>query len=395
MPKINVDIDNIKTLKNEAKLFCEIAHALFDSRDLFNITTDKILNGVSKKLGYSSYGGMVACNRKSRSYVPLYLSDITHFRYVASSIAQETGLSEYYLVLVASLLQLGVETIDQIKFLKAPDNCEPEPWNSLVIADMNFENSLFLDASSPSALLAARVATTLKNMQVWLPELVDFLKRELDANDKCLIVNPKNKLWSVTSALDPQFKIIGYLEIVVFDTSVNKSKRFFLAIYSDYINAEDIYELAKEDLWDLDKIIDVDIDEAIFPNEKMDPEAWLVSFQNNLISSGLDIKFYFRLDPHLTNGSLYSSSVEIKEPENIVMKFLQRNQLITIPGLQGSVFEMRQVANKPYLEAWIVPEFSHDLIELHTRIHEEKKIIIDSLSELDLIPFHYWIRNGN
>lgn len=395
MPKINVDIDNIKTLKHEAKLFCEIAHALFGGKSLSSLTTDKVLTGVSKKLGYSSYGGIVACNQKSHSYVPLSLSDITHFRYVASSIAQETGASEYVLLVVASFLQLGVQTIKQIAFFKAPES--GKAWTSLVIADRNRYNPLMLVLSSPKSLLVARVATTLKNMQVWLPELVDFLKQELDANDECVILTPMNKLWNVTSALDVQLRPIGYVEIVTFDGSANKSRRFYDAIFSDDtdINAVDIYKLAKEICEYLADIIDIDIDEAIFPDKRMDPEAWLVSFQNNLTSSGLGIRFCIRLDPHLTNCSLFTSSVEIKESENVVMQFLHRNQLITSPGLLESVFEMRQVANRPYLEAWIVPEVSHNLIELHTRIHEEKMAMLDGLGELDNITVEYWLKNGN
>jgi len=87
MPKIPVDIGNVNILKKEAKLFCEIAHHLFDGPGLSGLNSSKVLNGVSKKLGYSSFGGMVACNKQAHSYLPISLSDITHVRHLAPSIA--------------------------------------------------------------------------------------------------------------------------------------------------------------------------------------------------------------------------------------------------------------------------------------------------------------------
>ncbi len=103
MPKIPVDIDNLATLKHEATRFCDLAKKLFGGESIDNLTTGKLLTAVSKRLGYSSYGGMVACNKQTHSYLPISLSDITHFRHLATSIAEETGISETELLVIASV----------------------------------------------------------------------------------------------------------------------------------------------------------------------------------------------------------------------------------------------------------------------------------------------------
>lgn len=393
MPKIPVDIDNVQSLKNEATLLCNLARVLLKSRSLSLLTVDKVLIGVSKKLGYSSYGALVACNQQSRCYVPFSLRDITHFRYVASSIAQETGIDEYTLTIIAALLQLGAQSKDDIKFCAPHD--EDGPSISLVVAEPNVADSFDMLLSSPKALLAARVATTLKNMRDWLPELVNYIQQASGASDNCVIVTPTNTLSEIGTNLDRYSHIAGYVEIVMFDARTKRYRHVYAALYSGntVLSIAEVYELAKkccESIFDT-----IGIDTMLFPNAVTEPSVWFFFLQNNLMSSDLDITLCIKLIPRFLSPLLSSLSNKIEEAEPTVIQFLRHGQChMTNAGCQA-VTEMRLVANKPYIEAWIVPEVAETLVTVNRRIDEEQKTIFKELSPFEERMRHSWFINGN
>lgn len=393
MPKIHVDIDNVKTLKKEAKLFCEIAHHLLDDPSLSGLSWHKVLNGVSKKLGYSSYGGMVACNKQTHSYLPISLSDISHFRHLAPSIAEETGLNETVLLVLASFLQLGAESINHIRF-ERPKHETHESYTCLIIGEMDLTSQLTRALSTPKILVAGRVATTLKNMAHWLPELVVFLKQEMDAHDDCVILTPDNRLWDVSNHYEGPYRPVGYLEFVLTDPSLNTTRRLYCTISSelDRVTASDVYDIVAEDCPYLDQILGIDIDDEIYPDEATipNPRNWCLAFFTRLCATALVAEVRMKVDQAETEPALFEDQ-HLQMADEQVMQFLRRNERVWLP-CQGGGIEMRQVSNKPYLEPWVQPEMTRQLLELNDQIHQELQHLYAQLSEYENRMAGYWIQ---
>lgn len=376
MSKIPVDIGNVKELKEQAKLFCQIAHHLFKASYLTNLTPDRVLSGVSKKLGYTSYGGMVACNKASRHYVPLYLTDITHFRYVASSISQETNCREDDLILVASFLQLGVRSAKQINF--GTVLIEDGLSSSLLVGDAPRIDTKLIELSSANSMVVADVAITLKNMKIFLPELVSYLSKFMGTSEAGVVITPENILYEICSDFTLEHRILGYIEVTVPNPKSKKPRRVYTPIryYEEDIEQGKLYDEIKSICEEFEFIPD-----TIFPKAQlMDSEEWLLKFQENLHSSNLDESVNIRLNADLTGHSLFTARVEIKEAEELVVEFLRRNETIFVYSHAWSDYEMREVVNKPYIEEWIAPEFSLKLIELNDLIHNQKQDIAKNLS---------------
>ncbi|EIU7001870.1 hypothetical protein L5163_001139 [Vibrio parahaemolyticus] len=393
MPKIPVDIDNLATLKHEATLFCDLAQKLFGGVSINKLTTGKLLDAVSKRLGYSSYGGMVACNKQSHLYLPISLSDITHFRHLATSIAEETGISETQLLVIASLLQLGAESINHIRFGR-PESGTHEAFTCLIVGEMDQSSSFSLALSTPKALLVSRVATTLKNMAHWLPELVAFLKQEMKAHDDCVILTPNNRLWEVSNLYEGPYRPVGYLEFVVTDPRLNTTRQVYCTISSELgrVTSNDVYDIVAEDCFDLDKILGMDIDDAIYPDEATipDPRNWRLAFFTRLCAAALVIEVRMKVDPEKAEPELFEDQ-NLQMADEQVMRFLRRNERVW-PPCQGGGIEIRQVSNQPYLEPWVQPEVTSQLLKLNNQIHQEQQQLCDELDEIEGRMASYWMQ---
>ncbi|ENO1771295.1 hypothetical protein ACA869_002699 [Vibrio alginolyticus] len=393
MPKIPVNIDNLATLKHEATRFCDLAKKLFGGESIDNLTTGKLLTAVSKRLGYSSYGGMVACNKQAHSYLPISLSDITHFRHLAPSIAEETGISETVLLVVASLLQLGAESINHIRFGK-PEPETHEAFTCLIVGEMDKSSYFRLALSTPKALVVGRVATTLKNMAHWLPELVAFLKQEIKAHDDCVILTPNNRLWEVSNLYEGPYRPFGYLEFVVTDPRLNTTRQVYCTISSKLgrVTASDVYDIVAEDCFDLDKILGMDIDDAIYPGEETipDPRNWCLAFFTRLCAAALVVEVRMKVDPEKADPELFEDQ-NLQMADEQVMQFLHRNERVW-PPCQGGGIEMRQVSNQPYLEPWVQPEVTRQLLKLNDQILKEQQQLYDELNKLEGQMARYWIQ---
>lgn len=393
MPKIPVDIDNLATLKHEATLFCDLAQKLFGGVSINKLTTGKLLDAVSKRLGYSSYGGMVACNKQSHLYLPISLSDITHFRHLATSIAEETGISETQLLVIASLLQLGAESINHIRFGR-PESGPHEAFTCLIIGEMDRSSFFSLALSTPKALVVSRVATTLKNMAHWLPELVAFLKQEMKAHDDCVILTPNNRLWEVSNHYEGPYRPVGYLEFVVTDPHLNTTRQVYCTISSELgrVTSNDVYDIVAEDCFDLDKILGMNIDDAIYPDEATipDPRNWCLAFFTCLCAASLVIEVRMKVDPEKAEPELFEDQ-NLQMADEQVMRFLRRNERVW-PPCQGGGIEIRQVSNQPYLEPWVQPEVTSQLLKLNNQIHQEQQQLCDELDEIEGRMASYWMQ---
>lgn len=393
MPKIPVDIDNLATLKHEATLFCDLAQKLFGGGSINKLTTGKLLDAVSKRLGYSSYGGMVACNKQSHLYLPISLSDITHFRHLATSIAEETGISETQLLVIASLLQLGAESIKHIRFGR-PEPGTHETFTCLIVGEMDRSSSFSLALSTPKALVVSRVATTLKNMAHWLPELVVFLKQEMKAHDDCVILTPNNRLWEVSNLYEGPYQPVGYLEFVVTDPRLNATRQVYCTISSELgrVTSNDVYDIVAEDCFDLDKILGMDIDDAIYPDEATIPEPrnWCLAFFTRLCAAALVIEVRMKVDPEKAEPELFEDQ-NLQMADEQVMQFLRRNERVW-PPCQGGGIEIRQVSNQPYLEPWVQPEVTSQLLKLNNQIYQEQQQLCDELDEIEGRMASYWMQ---
>ncbi|HCE2428476.1 TPA: hypothetical protein NGU10_000890 [Vibrio parahaemolyticus] len=393
MPKIPVDIDNLATLKHEATRFCDLAKKLFGGESINNLTTGKLLTAVSKRLGYSSYGGMVACNKQAHLYLPISLSDITHFRHLATSIAEETGISETVLLVIASFLQLGAESINHIRFGRLESGTH-EAFTCLTVGEIDKSSNLTLALSTPKALVAGRVATTLKNMAHWLPELVAFLKQEMKAHDDCVILTPNNRLWEVSNLYEGPYRPFGYLEFVVTDPHLNTTRQVYCTISSELgrVTSSDVYDIVAEDCFDLDKILGMDIDDAIYPDEATipDPRNWCLAFFTRLCAAALVVEVRMKVDPEKADPELFEDQ-NLQMADEQVMQFLHRNERVW-PPCQGGVIEMRQVSNQPYLEPWVQPEVTRQLLKLNDQILKEQQQLYDELNKLEGQMARYWIQ---
>ncbi|EMK3671702.1 hypothetical protein V8132_001927 [Vibrio parahaemolyticus] len=393
MPKIPVDIDNLATLKHEATRFCDLAKKLFGGESIDNLTTGKLLTAVSKRLGYSSYGGMVACNKQTHSYLPISLSDITHFRHLATSITEETGISETELLVIASLLQLGAESINHIRFGR-PESGTHEAFTCLIVGEMDPSSYFSLALSTPKALVVGRVATTLKNMAHWLPELVAFLKQEMKAHDDCVILTPNNRLWEVSNLYEGPYRPFGYLEFVVTDPRLNTTRQVYCTISSELgrVTASDVYDIVVEDCFDLDKILGMDIDDAIYPDEATipDPRNWCLALFTRLCAAALVVEVRMKVDPEKADPELFEDQ-NLQMADEQVMQFLHRNERVW-PPCQGGGIEMRQVSNQPYLEPWVQPEVTRQLLNLNNQILQEQLQLYGELNKLEGQMARYWIQ---
>lgn len=391
MPKIPVDIDNLATLKREATHFCDLAQNLFGGASIDNLTTGKLLTAVSKRLGYSSFGGMVACNKQAHSYLSISLSDITHFRHFAPSIAEETEISETALLVIASLLQLGAESINHIRFGR-PGSDTHEAYTCLIVGEMDQSAYFTLALSTPKTLVGARVATTLKNMALWLPELVMFLKQEMKANDDCVILTPDNRLWEFSNHYEGPYRPFGYLEILVADPRLNTTRQIYCTISSKLarVTASDVYDIVAEDCPYLDKILGMDIDDEIYPDEATIPNLrhWCLAFFTRLCASTLVAEVKIKVDQAEADLSLFEDQ-DLQRADELVMQFLHRNEQVWPPCPEG--IEMRQVSNQPYLEPWVKPEVTHQLLKLNDQIHQERQQLCDELNEMEVRLAGYWV----
>lgn len=393
MPKIPVDIDNLATLKHEATLFCDLAQKLFGGVSINKLTTGKLLDAVSKRLGYSSYGGMVACNKQSHFYLPISLSDITHFRHLATSISEETGISETELLVIASLLQLGADSINHIRFGR-PESGTHEAFTCLIVGMMEQISYFSLALSTPKALVVGRVAITLKNTAHWLPELVAFLKQEMKAHDDCVILTPNNRLWEVSNLYEDPYRPVGYLEFVVTDPRLNTTRQVYCTISSELgrVTASDVYDVVAEDCFDLDKILGMDIDDAIYPDEATipAPRNWCLAFFTRLCAAALVIEVRMKVDPEKAEPELFEDQ-NLQMADEQVMQFLRRNERVW-PPCQGGGIEIRQVSNQPYLEPWVQPEVTRQLLKLNNQIHQEQQQLYDELNKLEVRMAHHWMQ---
>lgn len=100
--------ENLKDIKKEAR---EI-HGLLTDNWLFqdcgaDFTVDDFLNAFACVTGYTSWGGVIAKNRETRSYPPFSFAKYAHVSCYADEIARRLNLSKKHLLAAASLLALG------------------------------------------------------------------------------------------------------------------------------------------------------------------------------------------------------------------------------------------------------------------------------------------------
>lgn len=390
MPKIPVDIDNLVTFKQEAAFFCELAKKILEGGCIDNLTTGKLLTAVSKCLGYSSFGAMVACNKQAHSYLPISLSNITHFRHFAASIAVETGINETDLLVVASLLQLGASSTEHIRFYKE-ESKSVDAFTCLTVGKLGF-SELFIQTSTPKVLLGARVATTLKNMAQWLPELVTFLKQEMLANDDCLILTPRNHLDDVSNLHEVPERLVGYLEFVVSDPTLKFLRHVFCPMYSELtlVTASDVYDLVEKDCVEMEQTLSIDINDAIYPDETIitDPRKWCLAFFTRLCAETLVVDVRIKVAPAVAKSALFEDQ-NLQKADEQVMQFLRRNDRVWPPCRSG--IEMRQVSNQPYFEPWVQPAVTQQLVKLNNQIYQEQQELIGKLNKIEELMINKWV----
>lgn len=392
MPKIPVDSENLDTLKPEATLFCELAQNLFGGVNIDNLTTGKLLSAVSKALDYSSYGDMAVCNKQAHSYLPIYLSDITHFRHFAPSIAEETGIDETTLLVIASLLQLGAKSSNDIIFGE-PESETNEAFISLIVGKIDPSLSFALMLSTTKALIAGMVATTLKNMANWLPELVAFLKQEMKAHDDCVILTPNNPLSDISNHYEGPYRTVGYLEFAVTAPSLNTRKRIYSSFSSelDRVTASDVYEIVQEDSVTLEQVLEMDIDDTIVKDKTLppDPRDWRLQLFTGVCKTALVVDVRIMVDPAEADPALFEDQ-NFQMADEQVMQFLRRNERVW-PSYKRLSIEMRRVSNRPYLEPWVKPEVTRQLVKLYDQIYQEQQQLYDELDEIELKMANYWL----
>ncbi len=291
------------------------------------------------------------------------------------------------------MLQLGAESINHIRFGR-PESGTHEAFTCLIVGEMDHSSYFSLALSSPKALVVGRVATTLKNMAHWLPELVAFLKQEMKAHDDCVILTPNNRLWEVSNLYEGPYRPFGYLEFVVTDPRLNTTRQVYCTISSELgrVTASDVYDIVAEDCFDLDKILGMDIDDAIYPDEATIPEPrnWCLAFFTRLSAAALVVEVRMKVDPEKADPELFEDQ-NLQIADEQVMQFLYRNERVW-PPCQGGGIEMRQVSNQPYLEPWVQPEVARQLLNLNNQILQELLQLYGELNKLEGQMARYWIQ---
>ncbi len=385
MPKIPVDSRNVIELKKEARLFCDIANKFFG----IPVKTGDILSGLSKKLGYTSFGDMVACNKEERNYVPITLTDISHFRYLVSEISKQTSVSEFCLLSVASLMQLGAKSVDQIQFTSNVDRkVDRDDFTCLHICidedEICRENPLILPLSTQYSLLAARAATTLENIQFWLPELASTCIESLGATRKSLIHTRTNVLWGIVDSMPlTEPKLIGYLEIIVLNPNKKVPQRLYSAIFSHSSTINEIYEEVNSVLSHIpDHVV-----EGVLPSAELDEEVWFKQLVLNLEQEDIPIKLSVKIYQDFA-----LEHPEFGEPDPLVIKFLTQIEYTASMKTVPNPTELRLVRNERYLEPWINVEHSKMLIGLDKKIQKQRRIICDKLMPVEKNIAEFWMQ---
>jgi len=294
---------------------------------------------------------------------------------------------------IASLLQLGAESINHIKFGR-PESETHDAYTCLIIGKMDLSSQFTLAVSTPKILVAGRVATTLKNMSSWLPELVEFLKQKTDAHDDCVILTPDNRLWYVSNYYEGHYRPVGYLEFVVTDPSLNITRHLYCTISSDLdrMTASDVYDIVAEDCAYLDQTLGMDIDDEIYPDEATipNPRNWCRAFFTRLCATALVAEVRIRIDQAEADPALYEDQA-LQMADEQVMQFLHRNERVW-PLCQGMTIEMRRVSNQQYLEPWVQPEMTHQMRKLNDQINQEQQQLYDQLNDFEKRIAGYWMQ---
>ena len=97
-----------------------------------------------------------------------------------------------------------------------------------------------------------------------------------------------------------------------------------------------------------------------------------------------------KVDPEKADPELFEDQ-NLQMADEQVMQFLHRNERVW-PPCQGGGIEMRQVSNQPYLEPWVQPEVTRQLLKLNDQILKEQQQLYDELNKLEGQMARYWIQ---
>lgn len=178
------------------------------------------------------------------------------------------------------------------------------------------------------------------------------------------------------------------------DPRLNTTRQVYCTISSELgrVTASDVYDIVAEDCFDLDKILGMDIDDAIYPDEATIPEPrnWCLAFFTRLSAAALVVEVRMKVDPEKADPELFEDQ-NLQIADEQVMQFLYRNERVW-PPCQGGGIEMRQVSNQPYLEPWVQPEVARQLLNLNNQILQEQLQLYGELNKLEGQMARYWIQ---